>query len=136
MSILDTFLEGREDELSGMTELGAVPLDYVNDYLEAESDLKESRADSAIRSKSEQLLDAFLSSDYKAPSFSQAEEGDREVPDADDDTEHSALAQTAADVACIEQSFNCEIAVFTERACKARDYLVLALTAQRAYGRK
>ena len=50
MSILDTFLEGREDELSGMTELGAVPLDYVNDYLEAESDLKESRADSAIRS--------------------------------------------------------------------------------------
>ena len=87
MSILDTFLEGREDELSGMTELGAVPLDYVNDYLEAESDLKESRADSAIRSKSEQLLDAFLSSDYKAPSFSQAEEGDREAPDADDDTE-------------------------------------------------
>ena len=87
MSLLDTFLEGHEDELSGMGELGAVPVDYVNDYLASVSDNTESTADNAIRSKSEQLLDAFLASDYKAPVLSSGEDVIRDDADADDDTE-------------------------------------------------
>lgn len=87
MSLLDTFLEGREDEISGMQELGAVPVDYVNDYLGSDSAGNESPADNTIRSKSEQLLDAFLASDYKAPALIQGQDVGRDVPEADDETE-------------------------------------------------
>lgn len=68
MSLLDSFLEGHDGQLSAMGELGAVPVDYVESYLKT-APVTETAADSAIRSKTELLLDAFLSSEYKRPSF-------------------------------------------------------------------
>ena len=89
MSLLDSFLEGRGERADETMELGAVPMDYVSAYLETPS-TGESAADKAIRSKTEQLLDTFLSSDYKKPSFAPVpdETQDSAAPDeADDDTE-------------------------------------------------
>lgn len=90
MSLLDSFLEGRGEHVDDAASLGAVPMDYVSAYLETPSTTVESSADKAIRSKTEQLLDTFLSSDYRKPSFAPVQE---ELPDdavtdeADDDTE-------------------------------------------------
>lgn len=81
MSLLDSFLEEREEELSDMPELGAVPVDYVDAYLSSPSDSADTAADSVIRSKTEQLLDTFLSCDYKRPSF---EPGHDDSPVGDD----------------------------------------------------
>ena len=69
MSLLDSFLEGQGESADVSMELGAVlPVDYVSAYL-ATPTPAESAADKAIRSKTEQLLDTFLSSDYRKPSF-------------------------------------------------------------------
>jgi hypothetical protein len=68
MSLLDSFLEGQGESADVSAELGAVPMDYVSAYLNTPSQT-ESTADKAIRSKTEQLLDTFLSSDYRTPSF-------------------------------------------------------------------
>ena len=68
MSLLDTFLEGQGENADVSKELGAVPMDYVAAYLDMPT-ATESASDKAIRSKTEQLLDTFLSSDYKKPSF-------------------------------------------------------------------
>ena len=86
MSLLDSFLAGRE-EISGLEELGTVPVDYVSAYLNSPSDVKESSADKVIRSKSEQLLDAFLAKDYKKPSFVPVEDENVDFTDSDDETE-------------------------------------------------
>jgi hypothetical protein len=67
MSLLDSFLEGQGENADVSMELGAVPMDYVSAYLATPT--AESAADKAIRSKTEQLLDTFLSSDYRKPSF-------------------------------------------------------------------
>ena len=37
MSLLDSFLEGREDCSSELNELGSVPMDYVSAYLDSGS---------------------------------------------------------------------------------------------------
>ncbi|MBO7050231.1 MAG: hypothetical protein J6W42_06410 [Bacteroidaceae bacterium] len=69
MSLLDSYLEGREDLASDLSELVKVPVDYVTAYLETPSPQQDSMADKAIRSKTEQLLDAFLAGDNERPSF-------------------------------------------------------------------
>lgn len=86
MSLLDSFLAGRE-EISDLEELGTVPVDYVSAYLNSPSDVKESSADKVIRSKSEQLLDAFLAKDYKKPSFVPVEDENVDLTDSDEETE-------------------------------------------------
>ena len=62
MSLLDSFLEEHKDEIPDMQELGTVPMDYVSTYLDTPSYTPQTQADNVIRSKTEQLLDAFLSS--------------------------------------------------------------------------
>lgn len=79
MSLLDSFLEGQGESADVSMELGAVPMDYVSAYLNSPSQT-ESTADKAIRSKTEQLLDTFLSSDYRTPSFAPTQE---ELPASD-----------------------------------------------------
>ena len=69
MSLLDSFLEGREEKVSAVDGLISVPMDDVSAYLDTPSKTDESSADSAIRSKTEQLLDTFLASDYRKPEF-------------------------------------------------------------------
>jgi hypothetical protein len=69
MFLLDSFLEGKEDSSDHDMVLGAVPMDYVMDYLST-PDNSETGAESAIRSKTEQLLDSFLATDHEKPSFS------------------------------------------------------------------
>ena len=84
MSLLDSFLEGREDCSSELNELGSVPMDYVSAYLDSPQDEPESPSDSAIRSKSEQLLDAFLAGDNEKPSFRLVLQSDEELHATDD----------------------------------------------------
>ena len=67
MFLLDTFLEGKED-CQADEQLGAVPMDYVSAYLDT-PDKAETDAESTIRSKTEQLLDSFLSADHTALSM-------------------------------------------------------------------
>ena len=86
ISLLDSFLEGRE-EISNAQELGVVPMDYVSAYLNTPSEDKVSAADNVIRSKSEQLLDAFLATDYKRPSFTQVEGENVDLAESEDETE-------------------------------------------------
>ena len=90
MSLLDSFLEGRGERTDDIAELGAVPMDYVSEYLDTPSVTVESATDKTIRSKTEQLLDAFLTSDDSKPLVAPMS---RDLPDstdacdADDDTE-------------------------------------------------
>ena len=89
MSLLDTFLEGQGENADVSKELGAVPMDYVAAYLDMPV-AAESASDKAIRSKTEQLLDTFLASDYRKPSFElQAEDTAQTdtVDEADEDAE-------------------------------------------------
>ena len=89
MSLLDSFLEGQGENADVLKELGAVPMDYVSAYLDTPT-VAESSADKAIRSKTEQLLDTFLSSDYRKPSFAPVPDdmAETDVSDeADEDTE-------------------------------------------------
>lgn len=85
MSLLDSFLEGRGENASDVAELGAVPMDYVSAYLDTPSAVIESSTDKAIRSKTEQLLDTFLSSDYVKPSFAPVSDDVPDNADADED---------------------------------------------------
>ena len=68
MFLLDSFLEDKEECSDHNQVLGAVPMDYVRDYLST-PDKSETGAESTIRSKTEQLLDSFLASDHEKPSF-------------------------------------------------------------------
>ena len=89
MSLLDSFLEGQGESADVSMELGAIPVDYVSAYL-ATPGPAESAADKAIRSKTEQLLDTFLSSDYRKPSFELKPEDTAQtdaLDEADEDTE-------------------------------------------------
>ena len=89
MSLLDSFLEGQGENADVSKELGAVPMDYVSAYL-ATPTPGESSADKTIRSKTEQLLDTFLSSGYTRPSFEPATEDAQEstaTDEADNDAE-------------------------------------------------
>ena len=89
MSLLDSFLEGQGENADVSMELGAVPMDYVSAYLDTPTE-GESATDKTIRSKTEQLLDTFLQSDYKRPSFSPVQDDAQEselVNEADEDTE-------------------------------------------------
>jgi hypothetical protein len=86
MSLLDSFLGEQKEGLSGLEELGSVPVDYVEAYLNTPDDA-ETVTGSAIRSKTEQLLDTFLSTEHIKPSFSPDEvsgEAD-ETSEAEDD---------------------------------------------------
>ena len=85
MSLLDTFLEGQGENADVSKELGAVPMDYVAAYLETPT--AESASDKVIRSKTEQLLDTFLSSDYKKPSFAPLPDDTPVTDVADEDHE-------------------------------------------------
>ena len=85
MSLLDTFLEGQGESADVSAELGAVPMDYVSAYLETPT--AESASDKVIRSKTEQLLDTFLSSDYKKPSFAPLPDDTPVTDVADEDQE-------------------------------------------------
>jgi hypothetical protein len=87
MSLLDTFLEGQGENADVSKELGAVPMDYVAAYLETPT--AESASDKVIRSKTEQLLDTFLSSDYRKPSFAPLPD-DTPVTDAADEDHEDA----------------------------------------------
>ena len=90
MSLLDSFLESRGECASDLSELGAVPMDYVSAYLETPSVVPENAADLAIRSKTEQLLDTFLAGDNEKPSFrlelsAQDEQHETDAPENDAD---------------------------------------------------
>ena len=85
MSLLDSFLEGRGESADSVAELGAVPMDYVSAYLETPSATAESSADKAIRSKTEQLLDAFLSVEYSRPDFAPAADDGQDTIDGEAD---------------------------------------------------
>ena len=89
MSLLDSFLEGKGENSGDVAELGSVPSDYVSAYLDTPSTVRESAADKIIRSKTEQLLDAFLSSEYRKPEFATAKDDmqDSFSGDDSDDTE-------------------------------------------------
>ena len=87
MSLLDSFLEGQGENADVSMELGAVPMDYVSAYLATPT--AESAADKAIRSKTEQLLDTFLSSDYKKPSFELKPEDEAQTDALDEADEES-----------------------------------------------
>ena len=86
MSLLDSFLEGRGEVADDTRELGAVPMDYVSAYLNTPTSTAESTTDKTIRSKTEQLLDTFLSSDYSKPALTPASDDEQQVveDDADD----------------------------------------------------
>ena len=89
MSLLDSFLEEQGDSADVSMELGAVPMDYVSAYLDTPTP-GESAADRTIKSKTEQLLDTFLQSDYKRPQFAPAAEEAQEstaTDETDQDTE-------------------------------------------------
>jgi tetratricopeptide (TPR) repeat protein len=83
MTLLDSFLEGREDGSSDLNNIGAIPADYVSAYLSSATE-QDNAADKAIRSKTEQLLDAFLSAGNERPSFNlvpSSDVDDTSVPD-------------------------------------------------------
>jgi len=83
MFLLDSFLEDKEDCSVHDQVLGAVPMDYVSDYLST-PDKSETGAESAIRSKTEQLLDAFLATDHERPSFNlELQKGECDTQDSD-----------------------------------------------------
>ena len=84
MSLLDSFLEGRENGSSDLNNIGAVPTDYVSAYLSSATE-QDSAADKAIRSKTEQLLDAFLSAGNERPSFNLVPSSDVDDTSAPDD---------------------------------------------------
>ena len=69
MSLLDSFLEGKENGASELKDLIKVPVDYVSAYLDTPSTSQDNAADKAICSKTEQLLDTFLSGNNEKPSF-------------------------------------------------------------------
>ena len=89
MSLLDSFLEGKEDGASELTDLIKVPVDYVSAYLDTPSAEQDKAADKAIRSKTEQLLDTFLSGNNEKPSFKplppESQEVQTDAPDSDQD---------------------------------------------------
>lgn len=84
MTLLDSFLEGREDGSSDLNNIGAIPTDYVSAYLSSATE-PDSAADKAIRSKTEQLLDAFLSAGNERPSFNLVPSSDVDDASAPDD---------------------------------------------------
>ena len=87
MFLLDSFLDGKEDCQADEKLLGAVPMDYVEAYLNT-PDSAETGAESNIRSKTEQLLDTFLSTDHSRPALSPQDTAFQEEPaDEEDDTE-------------------------------------------------
>ena len=94
MFLLDSFLEDKEDCSVHDQVLGAVPMDYVSDYLST-PDKSETGAESAIRSKTEQLLDTFLATDHERRSFSlQLQAPGEDVRDiADVDTQEEDTEQ-------------------------------------------
>ena len=105
MSLLDSFLEGRGEKSDDVAELASVPMDYVSAYLNT-PDAGESARDKSIRSKTEQLLDTFLSSDYKRPEFAQ---------EADDVQDKSTAEDACSDTEPLDDTY------FTETL--ARIYL-------------
>jgi len=101
MTLLDSFLEGREDGSLDLNDIGGIPTDYVSAYLSA-ADEQDSAADKAIRSKTEQLLDAFLSAGNERPSFSLVPSSDGDDTVAPDDEpeqlDDSCYTQTLAQI--------------------------------------
>ena len=115
MSLLDSFLEGREEKVSAVDELISVPMDYVSAYLDTPSKTDENGAESAIRSKTEQLLDTFLASDYRKPEF---------VIETDETAPESSADEAQDDAKELDDAY------FTETL--ARIYLCLLYTSDAA----
>ena len=97
MSLLDSFLEGRGENATELSELGAVPMDYVSAYLDSPQVAPQSPSDTAIRTKTEQLLDAFLSGDNEKPSFSLTLQAGDEEPETDESDSRSYNAEQLDD---------------------------------------
>ena len=93
MSLLDAFLESHKDEVGTATELGAVPTDYVSSYLESVPDIPESASDTAIRTKAESLLDAFLAGGSESLSIDLGADAKTDV----DDEEQTEPVETLDD---------------------------------------
>ena len=91
MSLLDSFLEGKENGTSDLNNPGSLPLDYAATFLSASGE-QESAADKSIRTKAEQLLDEFLSAGNEKPSFNLVpSSGGDEVCSTNDDDESDRL---------------------------------------------
>ena len=94
MFLLDSFLDEHKDEVGDTARLGAVPVDYVSAYLDSKPDAPETSADTAIRSKAESLLDAFLSGGSESLDIDL-----KDVPESDDsqDDEQTECAESLDD---------------------------------------
>ena len=93
MFLLDSFLEGTEDCSMDSPIPETIPMDYVSAYLASSSD-SESGSDKLICSKTEQLLNAFLSTDHEkaVPNYTVMTSGssvrdEMNIDVEDDDTE-------------------------------------------------
>ena len=87
MSLLDSFLEERGENMTEGIDPASAPSDYISAYLDSPSTVDESAADKAIRTKTEQLLDAFLASGFErmTPDSAPLKESDVQVSDGIDD---------------------------------------------------
>lgn len=101
MTLLDSFLESRGDTPAVYDEIGAVPADYASAYLSGSAG-QDGFADKAIRSKTEQLLDAFLQGANERLSFSlipSSDGDDAGIPDDEpDQLDDSCYTQTLAQI--------------------------------------
>jgi len=86
MFLLDSFLEGREDCSNDVLDTAPASADYVSAYLDS-TDESENGPEKAIRSKTEQLLDAFLSTEHERPSLDLSDRDETATDAEDDDTE-------------------------------------------------
>jgi tetratricopeptide (TPR) repeat protein len=86
--LLDSFLGDRKDD-ADLTDLNAAPSDYATSYLEGAADLPESEGDKAIRSRAEDLLNAFLSTGCESIKLDLNVAAD--VPECDVDEKDDAL---------------------------------------------
>jgi len=82
LSLLDSFLEGKDFSGSDTIVPETAVLDYVKSYLD-EPDEPERPADKAIRSRTEELLGAFLDSGASRMSFSPSDAGEETADTVD-----------------------------------------------------
>lgn len=82
LSLLDSFLEGKDFSGSDTIVPETAVLDYVKSYLD-EPDETERPTDKAIRSRTEELLGAFLDSGASRMAFSPSDTGEETADSAD-----------------------------------------------------
>ena len=86
MFLLDSFLEGKEDCSKDVLELEPASTDYVAAYLDL-PDESETGSEKVIRSKTEQLLDTFLSTAQERPLLVPSAQDEAVADQEDSDTE-------------------------------------------------